>query len=59
MAARLEGQAPAGRVVIGAATLGALPDARVQALPGVRMKGRAETVEAYLVDDELSSSAPV
>jgi class 3 adenylate cyclase len=58
VAARLEGQAPAGRVVIGAATLGALPGVRVQALPGLRVKGRAETVEAYLVDDELSSSAP-
>jgi adenylate cyclase len=57
LAARLEGQAPPGRVVIGAATLRALPGTRVEALEGVRVKGRREAVDAYLVEDELSSSA--
>jgi adenylate cyclase len=51
LAARLESQAPPGRVVIGAATLRALPGVRVEALEGLRVKGRRETVDAYLVDD--------
>src|SRR5918997_1766874 len=51
LAARLEAQAPAGRVVIGAATLRAAPGTRVQALEAVRVKGRDEPVEAYLVED--------
>jgi adenylate cyclase len=51
LAARLESQAPAGRVVIGATTLRALPGVRVEALEGMRVKGRRETVDAYLVDD--------
>ena len=58
LAARLESQAPAGRVVIGAATLRALPGVRVEALESIRVKGRRETVDAYLVDDGVSSSAP-
>jgi adenylate cyclase len=58
LAARLESQAPAGRVVIGATTLRALPGVRVEALEGLRVKGRRETVDAYLVDDSVSSSAP-
>jgi adenylate cyclase len=58
LAARLEAHAPAGRVVIGAATLHALPGVRVEALEGIRVKGRRETVDAYLVDDGVSSSAP-
>ena len=57
LASRLEAQAPAGRVVIGAATLRALPGVRVEALEGFRVKGRSETVDAYLVDDGISSSA--
>jgi adenylate cyclase len=56
LAARLEAQAPAGRVVIGATTLQAIPGVRVEALEGLRVKGRREAVDAYLVDD-LSSSA--
>jgi adenylate cyclase len=51
LAARLESQAPAGRVVIGAATLRALPGVRVEALEDIRVKGRRESVDAYLVDD--------
>ena len=50
LAARLEGEAPAGRVVIGADTLRALPGTRVQALGGVRVKGRSEPVDAYLLE---------
>ena len=51
LAARLETQAPPGRVVIGATTLRALPGLRVQALEALRVKGRREPVDAYLVDD--------
>jgi adenylate cyclase len=51
LAARLEAQAPAGRVVIGEATLRELPGVRVEALEGMRVKGRREAVDAYLVDD--------
>ena len=49
LAARLEGQAPAGRVVIGEATLGALPDLPAEPLEGLRVKGRSGAVNAYLV----------
>ena len=59
LAARLESQAPAGRVVIGASTLRAAPGTRVQALEAVRVKGRDEPVDAYLVEEPLSASAPV
>jgi class 3 adenylate cyclase len=58
LAARLEGQAPAGRVVIGAETLRAAPGTRVQALEAMQVKGRGAPVEAYLVEDSVSSSAP-
>jgi class 3 adenylate cyclase len=58
LAARLEGQAPAGRVVIGASTLRAAPGTRVQAVEAIQVKGRGEPVEAYLVEDPVSSSAP-
>jgi class 3 adenylate cyclase len=57
LAARLESQAPPGRVVIGANTLRALPGAHVEALEGIRVKGRREPADAYLVDDGVSSSA--
>jgi adenylate cyclase len=58
LAARLESEAPAGRVVIGAETLRGAPGARVEALEPLRVKGRSELVDAYLVDDGVSSSAP-
>jgi len=58
LAARLESQAPPGRVVIGAATLRAVPGARVEALDAMRVKGRAQAVEAYLLDDGVSPVAP-
>jgi class 3 adenylate cyclase len=54
LAARLEAQAPPGRVVIGAPTLRAIPGTHVEALAPLRVKGRSEEVDAYLVDDEVS-----
>ena len=49
LASRLEGQAPAGRVVVGEATLRALPDLRAEPLEALRVKGRSGSVTAYLV----------
>jgi class 3 adenylate cyclase len=57
VAARLEGQAPAGRVVIGERTRQAVPGLSTEPLEGLSVKGRAETVDAYLVDDPVRSSA--
>ena len=50
LAARLESQAPAGGVVIGASTLTDLPGARVRSLGALQVKGRDEPVEAYLLE---------
>ena len=48
VAARLEGQADPGEVVIGGATCRALGDlAQVRALGRLHVKGRTEAVEAY------------
>jgi adenylate cyclase len=47
VAARLESRAPAGGVVIGGATLRAVPGLRVTALGAQPVKGKAEPVEAY------------
>jgi class 3 adenylate cyclase len=59
--ARLEGQAPPGGVVVGAATWERLPaGTEAEALPVLTVKGRAEPVSAYLlhsVADGVSSSA--
>ena len=50
LAARLESEAPVGEVVIGAGTLERLPDsATVRPLPRLRVKGKAEAVEAYVL----------
>ncbi len=50
LASRLEGQAKAGGVVVGAETYGALPDGTVaEPLGGVRVKGKEDEVEAYAV----------
>src|SRR5919112_131484 len=46
-AARLEGLAPAGGVVIGGTTLRAVPGLRVTALGPLEVKGKQEPVEAY------------
>jgi adenylate cyclase len=49
-AARLESEAPEGGVLIGAETRRALPaDSVVEAVPGLRVKGKQEEVDAYLL----------
>jgi adenylate cyclase len=50
VAARLESSAPAGGVVIGGATLRAVPGLRVTALGGLGVKGKSEPVEAYRLE---------
>ncbi len=50
LASRLEGQARAGEVVVGPDTYAELPEGtEVKPLGGVRVKGKAEPVEAYAV----------
>jgi adenylate cyclase len=50
LAARLEAQAPAGEVVIGAGTYERLPDgAVVEPLPRLQVKGKEAPVEAYIL----------
>jgi class 3 adenylate cyclase len=50
LGARLEGQAPPGGVVIGAATLAGLPEgADVEALPELHVKGKSQPVAAYVL----------
>jgi adenylate cyclase len=50
LASRLESQAKAGQVVVGAETYSALPDGtRVQLLGYVRVKGKQVPIEAYVV----------
>ncbi|WP_262851996.1 adenylate/guanylate cyclase domain-containing protein [Mumia quercus] len=46
-ASRIEGQAPAGGVAVSAATLALLPDARVDPLGPLTLKGKAEPVEVF------------
>ena len=49
-AARLESEAPEGGVLIGAETWRALPDGSVvEAVPGLRVKGKQDAVDAYLL----------
>jgi adenylate cyclase len=49
-ASRLESEAPEGGVLIGAETRRALPRGSiVEAIPGLRVKGRHEAVDAYLL----------
>jgi adenylate cyclase len=50
LAARLQAEAPVGKVVLGAETVRRLPPgAVVERLPELRVKGRAEPVEAYVL----------
>jgi adenylate cyclase len=50
LAARLQSEAPVGEVVIGAETMRRLPPgAVVERLPELRVKGKAEPVEAYVL----------
>jgi adenylate cyclase len=49
-ASRLEGEAPVGGVLIGEQTCRALPEGTVaEAVPGLRVKGKEKTVDAYLL----------
>jgi adenylate cyclase len=61
LAARLEAQAPAGEVVIGAGTYERLPDGVVvEPLPRLQVKGKEEPVEAYVlrsIDDRRKEGA--
>src|ERR687895_2457349 len=50
VAARLESRAPTGGVVVGGATLRAVPGLRATSLGEVEMKGRLERVDAYLLE---------
>src|ERR671915_180818 len=50
VAARLESRAPTGGVVVGGATLRAVPGMRATSLGEVEMKGRLERVDAYLLE---------
>jgi adenylate cyclase len=48
--ARLESLAPAGGVLIGAETYGRLPPgAVVEAMSGLRIKGKADAIHAYVL----------
>jgi class 3 adenylate cyclase len=65
LASRLEGAAPVGGVALGAGTLRGLPGARVRSLGPVKVKGKAEPVDAFVlesIDDLLrwgsSAGAP-
>jgi adenylate cyclase len=49
-AARLEAAAPLGSVAIGHATLMRLPSARTAPLGAVRVKGKADPVDAYVLE---------
>ena len=50
LAARLEGQAPAGKVVLGEGTASQLaPGAVLERLPELRVKGKQSPVEAYVL----------
>ena len=52
LGARLQGHAPPGGVVIGAATLDRLPEgASVEALPEFTVKGKARPVAAFVLHD--------
>jgi adenylate cyclase len=50
LAARLEGAAPVGGVALGPGTLRALPGARVRPLGAVRLKGKSERVDAFILE---------
>jgi class 3 adenylate cyclase len=50
VAARLESRAPTGGVVLGGATLRAVPGLRATSLGEVEVKGKRERVDAYLLE---------
>jgi adenylate cyclase len=49
-AARLESAAPAGEVVVGAATLRQLPGARSRSLGAIEVKGRRQPLDAHVLE---------
>jgi adenylate cyclase len=49
-ASRIESEAPPGEIAISAATMRRLEDARVRRLGDLRVKGKREPVEAFLLD---------
>jgi class 3 adenylate cyclase len=50
LAARLEAQAPVGKVVVGAETAAVLPPgAMLERLPGLQVKGKEEPVDAFVL----------
>lgn len=54
VAARLQGAAPAGGILMGARTYELLgPDARVRAVPALELKGKTEPVAAYVLEAVL------
>jgi class 3 adenylate cyclase len=58
--ARLEGQAPVGGVLIGSGTYDRLPDgAVVEAVPGLRVKGKEAPVDAFVLQALPPRGAPV
>jgi adenylate cyclase len=50
VAARLESRAPTGGVVVGGATLRAVPGLRATSLGEIEVKGKRERVDAYLLE---------
>ena len=50
LATRLEAAAPVGGVAVGSATLRQLPGARVRPLGALQLKGKAEGVDAFVLD---------
>jgi class 3 adenylate cyclase len=50
VAARLESRAPTGGVVLGGATLRAVPGVRATSLGAIEVKGKREPVDAYLLE---------
>ena len=58
LGSRLEGQAPAGGVVIAAMTRERLPeDVRVRPLPPLQVKGKSEPVVAYVLEGLVETSS--
>jgi adenylate cyclase len=53
VAARLEGRAPPGEVVVADATLRAVPGLRATSLGAVEVKGKRDPVDAYLLETRL------
>ena len=53
VAARLEGRAPPGGVVVGGETLRAVPGLRATSLGRVEVRGKRDPVDAYLVETRL------